>query len=284
MFATLRQRSWQVFLGFLALAIASSACVILTANSVQSATIPRYVEIAETTGAVTFQGRPVAVGDRLSPTASNGLQTGSDGRARLVLDDGIGSVEVGPDSELNVSSLETLDNGGKTSEFLLAKGRARVNVRRFNNPNSRFNVRTPAGNAGVRGTEFTLYVRPDGETHLSILDGFVDFARSNLEEVLECGPASGWIIPVTGEPAEGRPIFGNLNLRFELLGGAQRGQVRVVAQTNGTNTVELNGRAVAANRQGQFDEVVAIPGDRRQRLVIRDLFEREQVYELVVPE
>ncbi len=283
MIARFRRYSWRLFLSSFALAVVSSMMVLVLSNPGQSAVMPRYVEVAETSGDVTFQGRPVAAGDRLAPTTSNGLRTGSSGRARLVLDDGIGSVEVSPDSELNVSNLQTLPSGGKTSELLLASGRARVQVRRFNNPDSRFNIRTPAGNAGVRGTQFLLYVRPDGETHLNVLEGRVAFRRRDTEDEVDCGPDSGWIMPVDGEPIQGGPIFGDFNLRFELLGGAQQGQVRVTARINPTSTVQLNGATVAISRQGQLDQVVPLPADRRLRLVVRDLFEREQTYELLVP-
>ncbi|NJL02077.1 MAG: FecR domain-containing protein [Spirulinaceae cyanobacterium RM2_2_10] len=268
-------------LGWLLLAVVSSALILLMPLSAQSAApAPRFVEIAETSGDVTFQGAPVSVGDRLPATASNGLQTGTNGRARLIIDDTIGSVEVEPESELNVSGLNTLESGGKTTELLLAKGRARVRVRRFNNPDSRFDVRTPAGNAGVRGTEFTLYVLPDGETHMSVLDGLVQFSGIDPEEIIDCLPGTGWIAPAQAGPILGGQIFGDLDLRFELL--ADRQQVRVTASTNPTNTARLNGNPVPVNRQGQIDQVVPLPGDRRLQLVIRDLFNRELTYELLV--
>ncbi len=286
MFDSIRRSRRLPWLSFLVLAIAASALTWLIPTPVQSApadaAATRYVEIAEIAGEVTYQGRPVAAGDRLPAADGEGLQTGPDGRAQLRMDDTIGTVEVEPESQLQVTGLNILPSGGKTTEMRLARGRARVRVRRFNNPDSRFDVRTPAGNAGVRGTEFSLYVRSDGETHMSVLDGLVEFSGDRLEEPFSCRPGTGWIFPVRDEPVEGGAVFGDLNLRFELLAD-RSDRVRVSANTNGTNTVRLNGEPVAIDRQGRFEEVVAIPSDRRLRLVIRDLFDREQTYELFVP-
>lgn len=239
----------------------------------------RYVQIQSLEGTATFNGQPVKVGDRLSVSETGvGLQTGANSTATLEMDDTIGTVEVGEDSQMRIIGLDTLENGGKTTQMFLAKGRTRVRVRRFNNPDSRFNIKTPSGNAGVRGTEFGLTVLPSGETRMAVISGKV--VLEGTDGKIECGPGGGGTV-FPNKPPVASGLIGNVQtVQMELLSNQR---VRVMAKVHPIHFVYLNGQEVSPNSQGEFVAETSIPSDRRLNVSVIDPLGREQVFELRVP-
>lgn len=98
------------------------------------------------------------------------LSSQSGGRARVALDDG---------SVLNVGSETTLrvvkhDGGAQQTELELTYGRLRSQVPKIAKPAGKFEVRTPAGVAGVVGTDFYLSYA-NGVMQLIVFQGTVHF-------------------------------------------------------------------------------------------------------------
>ena len=101
------------------------------------------------------------------------LRSGATGRARIALNDG---------SVLNLGSSTSLrvlqhDAQGQQTSLDLAVGRMRGQIMKLTRPGAKFEIHTPAGIAGLVGTDFSLLVTPDS-TELIVFDGVVRFSAS----------------------------------------------------------------------------------------------------------
>ncbi|NEO26782.1 MAG: FecR domain-containing protein [Kamptonema sp. SIO4C4] len=242
----------------------------------------RYVRIRSLEGTVTYNGNPVAEGDRLPvDSEGQGLQTGENSRVTLEMDDTIGTVNLDENSQLRVTGLNILPSGGKTTQMYLARGRTQARIRSFNNPDSSFDINTPSGNAGVRGTEFGLVVLPDGETRMAVVSGNVTF--TNAGESVECESGFGTIAQPEEPPRRWGKVWDEGRVRLELLTAENEGKVRLEADISPVNFVSLNGNPLDANEEGYFTTVVDIPNDGILRVEVTDPLRQTDVYELVVP-
>lgn len=100
------------------------------------------------------------------------IQTDSNGRARISLDDG-SILNVGSNSNLRIVQH---DAANQRTQIQLAYGRLRASAVRLTHPNSAFEVRTPTAVAGVVGTGFDLTFDNDITT-LSVTEGSVRFCN-----------------------------------------------------------------------------------------------------------
>jgi len=269
------------FLSFSLLAASLATSIALPEIANAATARDRYVEVKAVNGTVTSGGRPVQVGDRLQIDGP-GINTSDDSSAMLAIDDGIGTVEVTDNTKLQVQGLNVLSDGSKTTQLYLAQGQAKAKIRSFTNKNSSLTIGTPSGVAGVRGTEFGVVVLPNGEMRVATLSGTVEVVAQNKTEILEGGFSS--IIFPGQAPTVARRTEENVELSLELLAGADAGRIRVMGMVNPVNFVFLNGQPIVLGQDGQLNTVVPIPDDRRLRLVVRNPWGKEQVYELKVPE
>jgi len=86
------------------------------------------------------------------------VNTQVNGRARVALDDG-SVLNVGSESSMKV---EKHDAGAQQTQLELTYGKLRSQAQKISRPDGKFEVRTPAGVAGVVGTDF--YVGFDNST------------------------------------------------------------------------------------------------------------------------
>lgn len=98
------------------------------------------------------------------------INTGHLARARIALDDG-SVLNVGSDSNLTVNKH---DAAGQQTDLDLNYGRVRAKAVKLVKPNASFQIRTPAGVAGVVGTDFALDSEGD-KTRIVVYDGKVNF-------------------------------------------------------------------------------------------------------------
>src|ERR1700674_2549145 len=104
------------------------------------------------------------------------VHTGDGGRARVSLDDG-SLLNVGSSSSLTVTQHNA---AAQQTQIELEYGRMRSQVVKQSKPNSKFEVHTPVGVAGVVGTDFFLgYL--NGIFQVIVFDGHVKFC--NLDGV-----------------------------------------------------------------------------------------------------
>ncbi len=249
----------------------------------------RYIEVTEVEGNVTSEGQPVQVGDRLQVVGDD-LRTGEDARATLVVDRNLATVQVGENTNLTINRLtgtatvsrKQVRGGSTQTDLGMSQGRIRVRVRELVDPQSRFIIETPAGSAGVRGTEFGVVVLPGGETIVSGLNGLVDVMGQDQRRTVQ-GGYTATIRP--GQP----PTTPRLTQRrveqvaIALLSGEDAGKVQISMEVNPVNAVFVNGEPIDPGANGRISTVVPIPANRRLRVVVRDPLGDEQVYDLIVP-
>ena len=103
--------------------------------------------------------------------------TGADSRAKIVMVDN-NEINVSPDTQIEIQHYEFDPNQGKKEVLLnVLYGKVRNKVEQhYDGKTSKFEVKTPAAVAGVRGTDFmTSYDRASGESQVVTFRGAVAF-------------------------------------------------------------------------------------------------------------
>lgn len=253
-----------------------------------SVRINRWLELQSLSGAVQFlqdgQWSQAQQGQRLG-RVGEGVRTGSGSLARLAVDTQIGFVSVSENTELEITDLYTTSRGGKVTKLKVNRGQARMFVRRFTNPESSFEMITPAGVNGVRGTDFGVLTQPSGCAALAVLTGAVESA------------AQGEAVPVDenfqnltcpGEPPSlPEPLSDDTDLdvfRLERQ-NRQEDQTLVLFQghTSPYNLLVIEGETQEVGREGDFNLLLSLPGDEILNAKVITTLGTQQVYDLAVP-
>ena len=100
------------------------------------------------------------------------VTTDSNGRARVLLDDG-SILNVGSNSQIRVVQH---DAANQRTQIQMAYGRLRASAIRLTRPGSSFEVRTPTAVAGVVGTDFSLEFENE-ITSIHVYEGSVNFCN-----------------------------------------------------------------------------------------------------------
>jgi len=273
------------FLGSSALFASLGRPSRLLAQLIQTPQSQRWLEVRSITGRVTFRvnsssTRSASVGDRLQ-SVGQGVITGPRSSAVLAIDDGIGFIQVSENTDLQVRSLHIQYGGGKITELRVNRGQARLNVRRFTNPNSRLRINTPAGVAAVRGTEFGVTVTQVGRSGITTQSGVVDVSAQDQTVTLNPNQFST-IVP--GEaPTPARFLSGTLSLEVQSIIPLGVNELVFTAITEAPNLVTLNGVEVAVDQNGEIAATVIKPEDKQLNVLIRTPLGQEQSYVYRVP-
>jgi hypothetical protein len=98
------------------------------------------------------------------------VNTQANARARIALDDG-SVLNVGSDSSVKVTKA---DGAAQQTQLDLAYGKLRSQAQKITKTDGKFEVRTPAGVAGVVGTDFYIaYDQNGGQMNLVVFEGQV---------------------------------------------------------------------------------------------------------------
>jgi hypothetical protein len=98
------------------------------------------------------------------------VNTQASARARIALDDG-SVLNVGSDSSIKVVKH---DGGAQQTELELTYGKIRSQAQKITKPDGKFEVKTPAGVAGVVGTDFyTAFDSASGTMNVIVFEGIV---------------------------------------------------------------------------------------------------------------
>jgi len=130
----------------------------------------------------------------------NSIRTYQQSRAAVLLSDET-QLKLNANTELQIRSSNRSSSlisriaasGARSEQSILNVGAGQVYVRAKKTP-ARVQVNTPAVTAAIRGTEFDILVRPDGETVTTVLEGSVDYRNE-----------FGAIIVNSGEQGTARP-------------------------------------------------------------------------------
>ena len=158
-----------VTLAFVALSTGAVAVFFATPAQAHSSTITVLdgsVQVRHAGG----QFAPLSDGDIL--TGGDTVRTGADSHSVLTFFDGT-TVELEPDTELRIDTLQASASGDKVVQMTQAIGRTWHVVTHLVSPSSTYEIRTPVSTAAVRGTAFEVVVDPDGTTSLETTDGNV---------------------------------------------------------------------------------------------------------------
>src|SRR5215468_344102 len=102
------------------------------------------------------------------------VNTQASARARIALDDG-SVLNVGSDSSVKVTKH---DGAAQQTQLDLAYGKLRSQAQKITKTDGKFEVRTPAGVAGVVGTDFFLsHDQTGGQTNIVVFEGQVKFCN-----------------------------------------------------------------------------------------------------------
>ena len=267
-------------------AIAVAGISLQTNARPLSVRVNRWLELRNISGSVDFlrggQWRPAQVGNRLE-VIGDGIRTGAGSLARLAVDTQVGFVSVSENSALRITQLHTTPRGGKVTELDVDRGQARVFVRPFTNPDSRLEIRTPAGVNGVRGTNFGIAIQPSGRSSLVVEEGLVVSEAQGVSVPVNAGFQNFTVpgeppstpVPITEDPS--------LNLlRLERQRQDGQSTVFVEGRTAPVNLLVIGDETQEIDQDGNFALELPIT-DRRIEVTVVTPLGTMQVYELVVP-
>ncbi|HEY9694657.1 MAG TPA: FecR domain-containing protein [Oculatellaceae cyanobacterium] len=258
--------------------------------SLPSSRATRSLTLREISGKVTYQpkggsSRTARVGDRLQNIGDQ-IVTGKRSQAVLAFDDNIGSVRIIEDTVLQIRNLQVARNGGRITLLSVPRGLARLQLRRFTNSNSRLEIQTPAGVAGVRGTEFGVSVTPSGKTVVATESGAVATSAQGKTVLVKPGFYS-LVIPGQA-PTPPQANTGDLRLNVQVLQAVNTPnsssnastQAKIVAQINPVNSIFIDNTIIDTTVEGKIDATVPLAPNRHLNVVVRNPLGQEQTYDL----
>lgn len=144
----------------LALVLAAAIAVPVDTWAEPQTAVQRAGEVARVIPAVSIArgARTVTASPKSVVDWNDLVNTQANGRARIALDDG-SVLNVGSDASMKVVKH---DAGAQQTQLELAYGKLRTQAQKISKPDGKFEVRTPAGVAGVVGTDF--YVGYENDT------------------------------------------------------------------------------------------------------------------------
>lgn len=226
--------------------------------------------------------RAARVGDRLQ-AVGEGITTGTRSRADLLLDTGVGTINVLEYTSLKVQRLDTTPDSGRITHLDVTRGQVRLKLRRFTSPNSELRIRTPAGLSGVRGTEFGVVVQPDGKTSIGTLEGSVVTEAQGVQVEVP-GGFQNFTIP--GQPPTAAvPLRDDPALAADFVKLLDRGvrRVQLVGRVDPVNAVTVNGVQQTVDANGEFRSTTfLVPSFLKVNVVVTTPLGKSQSYELVL--
>jgi hypothetical protein len=137
--------------------------------------------------------RPVITGDT--------VQTLSGSEAEITLNDG-NVIHLTEDSEITIDSWQLRED--KRTNISLLFGSVKLAIGRFRKGKDEFSVNTATVLAGVRGTEFDVSLREDGEVLINVEEGSVETDYDGDTHTITKGNASSFPIQQKRQDFRGR--------------------------------------------------------------------------------
>jgi FecR protein len=246
--------------------------------------VDRWLQIQQITGQVKFfqesGSRDAKVGDRLQ-YSGDGVSTGKRSGVTLLVDTGVGEIDVAESTSLRIQSLEIAPDDGRITRLAINQGQAKLRLRRFTNRGSRLEIRTPASLSAVRGTTFGVAIQPSGKTGLAVNAGGVSSEAAGRSVAVD-GGFQNFTIP--GEPpSDPVPLRDDTSLRYEFKRVIQRGvrKVQLMGQVDPVNSVLIGGKPQDTDRGGHFNtDLQALPNSLSFEVLVITPLGKQQQYNL----
>lgn len=217
-----------------------------------------WLEVLQARGEVVLTAsppKPAQVGDRLSKVGDS-LRTGPDSSAILKFDQKIGTINVAENTVLRIRRLGRLRSGARVTTLDLNQGQVRLNVRKFHNPASRLDIRSPAGVAAVRGTEYGISLDNNDRMVVATESGLVTAAALGKTVYLE--PDFGSRLRPNEPPSDPQRLDRELALKLNRTEINDR-QIYASGQVHPLNSVKIAGLGVALDDEGKFEANFSLP-------------------------
>ncbi|HEY8756995.1 MAG TPA: FecR family protein [Candidatus Limnocylindria bacterium] len=146
------------------------------------------------------QFAPISDGDIVA--GGDTIRTAAESHGVLTFFDGT-TVELEPETEITVTTLEASAAGDKIVEITQAIGRTWHVVTHLASPTSQYEIRTPTSTAIVRGTAFEVDVAADGTSAAATTDGDVAVSAQGTEVHVLAGQFT--TVPQGAPPAPAQP-------------------------------------------------------------------------------
>lgn len=246
--------------------------------------VKRFIAIKSLSGTVLYRSEnstsTAQVGQRLTEVG-DAIITGKQSSATLIIDEGIGTIQVSEKTELSIQKLYK-KNAGYVTQLKINGGQVRLKIRPFNNANSKIEVITPAGVSGVRGTEFGVSVLPSGKTGLATLNGMVTLEAQSVMVKVDRGLQSTVIM--NEPPSIPSRLINDPSVRLDVIAARDGGRsVQLVGRTDSVNLILIGETIVETDRTGNFNVVIPLQNDRRLPLLSTTPLGRKQSYVIQVP-
>jgi hypothetical protein len=281
----------RLYLGLLSFLLLSSSTprlnnispAIAQSNSPVQLRLKRWIQIQNLSGNVSYRSngtnQTAQVGQRLS-NVGDSITTGRQSTATLLIDEGIGTIQVSEKTQLTIDRMQ-LNNGAYITRLQINGGQIRLKVRRLNNPNSTLQIISPAGVTGVRGTDFGVSVLPSGKTGVATLSGKVELEAQSVKVQIPLDFQSS-VIPKEA-PSPATPLINDATVNLERLEVRDSGRnVRLSGKTDNVNLLSIGETVIETDRTGKFDIVVPLD-DQPLILLSTTPLGRKQSYLLRVP-
>ncbi|MBD2387648.1 FecR family protein [Cylindrospermum sp. FACHB-282] len=245
--------------------------------------VNRWIEVRRPIGQVLYSrgqtSQPARSGMRLQ-AIGEGISTKKSSSAVLAIDIGTGFINVSENSNISIQKLLTGKGGERITQLQVKAGQVRLQVRPFTNSASRLEINTPAGVAGVRGTEFGVSVQQNGKMGVATIKGSVATNAQGQTVLVDAGFQN---ITIPGEPPSAPvPLKEDTRLNIRQL-VANGSQVQIVGSVDPVNLLIIAKQPQNTDKSGNFELTVPLLANRRVEVVVVTPLGKKQLYELAVP-
>jgi preprotein translocase subunit YajC len=245
--------------------------------------INRWLEVRRTNGQVLYSrgqtSQAARTGMRLLSVGDT-VSTKSGSSAVLAIDIGTGFINISENTTITVKKLQVGTRGERLTELQVNAGQARLQLRPLTHSASRVEIHTPAGVAGVRGTEFGVSVQDNGKTGVGTMNGSVATSAQGQTILVKAGFQN---LTIPGEPPS-TPVplreDTRLNIRQLVANGSQ---VHIIGTVDPVNLLMIAKQNQNIDSSGKFDVTVPFAPNRRVEAVVVTPLGKKQLYELAVP-
>ncbi|MEA5578569.1 FecR family protein [Anabaena sp. UHCC 0451] len=245
--------------------------------------INRYLEVRRPIGQVIYSSKqksqPANSGMRLQSVGDT-ITTKQGASAVLAMDIGTGFINIAENTIVTVNKLEVGPGGQRITQLQVKSGQVRLQIRRLTHDTSRVEISTPAGVAGVRGTEFGVSVQDNGKTGVGTQKGSVATTAQGQTVLVNAGFQN---LTIPGEPPSvAVPLREDTRLNIlQLL--ANNNQVKIVGTVDPVNLLMISQQRLNIDPRGRFDITVPLPQNRKVEAVVITPLGTKQLYQLAVP-